>query len=431
MEITCLKINELNESICESNLKVKYMLLNEKANFINRKNKVIHEQDILEASPQRKKVICPIFYECGGCDFLHVKYLEQLRMKSDYLHKLFQRYQIMTPILSIMKSDVPLNYRHKIVASATTKNNKLRLGLFQENSKNIIPFLDCHIQDLEANEVLKTLEMLFNKYKLPAYDLSSGKGMIKHVLIRKSFYEKTMLVAIVTQDWLLPNAKKIASELVSTHPKIQTIIQNIHHKKTRQVLLDEEKIIYGKGSIEDQIDNVRFRLSSKSFYQVNPVQMIALYKKAIELADIKPNDVVIDTYSGIGTISLLVANKAKQVIAIETNQSAHLDALNNKKINNITNVNFVNDDVEKYLMSYHGQVDKLIMDPTRDGASEGFLNAVLMLKPKKIVYISCEPKTQLRDLMKLKEKYSIDVIQPVDMFSQTVHIEIIALLTSI
>jgi len=120
MEITCLKINELNESICESNLKVKYMLLNEKANFINRKNKVIHEQDILEASPQRKKVICPIFYECGGCDFLHVKYLEQLRMKSDYLHKLFQRYQIMTPILSIMKSDVPLNYRHKIVASATT-----------------------------------------------------------------------------------------------------------------------------------------------------------------------------------------------------------------------------------------------------------------------------------------------------------------------
>ncbi len=429
MEIKCLKINDLTESICENNLKVKYMLLNEKANFINRKNKVIHEQDILEASPQRKKVICPIFYECGGCDFLHVKYFEQLRMKSDFLDQLFQKNQIMIPILPIIKSEVPLYYRHKIVASATTKNNKLRLGLFQEHSKNITPFLDCHIQDLEANEVLKTLEMLFNKYKLPAYDIDSGKGMIKHVLIRKSFFEKTMLIVIVSQGWLLPNAKRVAAELVATHPKIQTVIQNIHHKRTRQVLLDEEKIIYGKGSIEDRIDNIRFRLSSKSFYQVNPMQMINLYKKAIELADIKPDDIVIDTYSGIGTISLLVASKAKQVIAIETNQSAHLDALNNKKINHILNVNFVNDDVEKYLKSYHGQVDKLIMDPTRDGASEGFLNAVLMLKPKKIVYISCEPKTQIRDLRKLEEKYSIDLIQPVDMFSQTVHIEAIAVLT--
>ena len=428
MEITCLKLNDLTESVCENNFKVRYMLPQEKAEFINRKNRVVHEHDIITRSIHRTRVICPIFYECGGCDFLHIKYDEQLRMKTDLIYKLILRNNIKTDILPIIKSEKPLNYRHKIVASATTKNKKLRLGLFQENSKNILPFLNCYIQDEAGNAVLQTIEELLVKYKLPAYELDQDTGMIKHILIRKSYHSGKMLVVIVTNGNLLPNAKKIASELIQKHPLVQTVIQNIHRKKTKQVLLDEEKIIYGKGYIEDQIDEIAFRLSSKSFYQINPLQMIKLYKTALDTADIKANDVVMDTYSGIGTISLLAAKRAKEVIAIESNLSSHQDAVNNKKIKQISNVTFVHDDVENYLKIHNGKVDCLIMDPTRDGSSESFLNAVLDVKPKKIVYISCDPRTQIRDILILLKAYNLVSIQPVDMFSQTIHVESIALL---
>ena len=428
MEITCLKLNDLTESVCENNFKVRYMLPQEKAEFINRKNRVVHEHDIITRSIHRTRVICPIFYECGGCDFLHIKYDEQLRMKTDLIYKLILRNNIKTDILPIIKSEKPLNYRHKIVASATTKNKKLRLGLFQENSKNILPFLNCYIQDEAGNAVLQTIEELLVKYKLPAYELDQDTGMIKHILIRKSYHSGKMLVVIVTNGNLLPNAKKIASELIQKHPLVQTVIQNIHRKKTKQVLLDEEKIICGKGYIEDQIDEIAFRLSSKSFYQINPLQMIKLYKTALDTADIKANDVVMDTYSGIGTISLLAAKRAKEVIAIESNLSSHQDAVNNKKIKQISNVTFVHDDVENYLKIHNGKVDCLIMDPTRDGSSESFLNAVLDVKPKKIVYISCDPRTQIRDILILLKAYNLVSIQPVDMFSQTIHVESIALL---
>ncbi|PKK92634.1 MAG: 23S rRNA (uracil(1939)-C(5))-methyltransferase RlmD, partial [Tenericutes bacterium HGW-Tenericutes-6] len=350
-------------------------------------------------------------------------------MKTDFIYKLVERNNIKTNILPIISSESPLNYRHKIVASATTKNKKLKLGLYQENSKNILPYVNCHIQDKDANFVLQTLEVLLNKYKLPAYDLDSDSGMIKHILIRKSYASSKMMVVIVTNGQLLPNNKKIASDLIKAVPNVQTVLQNIHRKKTKLVLLDEEKVIYGRGFIEDEIDGIKFRLSSKSFYQVNPMQMIKLYKAALNLADIKSTDVVMDTYSGIGTISLLASKIAKEVIAIDSNASSHQDALNNKKINQIENITFVNDDVENFIQGYQGSIDCLIMDPTRDGSSEKFLKTISDLKPKKIVYISCDPRTQVRDLLVLMSTYDIVKMQPVDMFSQTIHVESITLLS--
>ncbi|MCF7930831.1 MAG: 23S rRNA (uracil(1939)-C(5))-methyltransferase RlmD [Acholeplasmataceae bacterium] len=428
MEITCLKLNDLTESVCENNLKVRYMLPLEKATFINRKNKVIHEHDIIEKSMHRTRVICPIFYECGGCDFLHIKYEEQVRMKSEFISKLIERNHIITDLLPMIKNDKPLNYRHKIVASATSINKKLKLGLFQENSKNIIAYLKCHIQDESGNAVLASVEELLSKYKIPAYDIDLNVGIVKHVMIRKSFASNQMLVVIATNGTLLPNGKKIASDLVKKHPLVQTVIQNIHRKKTKLVLLDEEKVIYGKGYIEDKIDDITFRLSSKSFYQVNPVQMIKLYQTALELAQIQPNDIVMDTYSGIGTIALLASKRAKEVIAIESNQSSYQDAMINKKHNQVSNITLIHSDVETYLKSYKGRVDCLIMDPTREGSTDIFLNALLELKPKKIVYISCDPRTQIRDILVLLKGYHLVSVQPVDMFSQTVHVESIALL---
>jgi len=428
MEIKCIKLNDLTESICENNFKVRYMLPGETAEFINRKHKVIHEVDIRVSSPHRAKVICPIFFECGGCDFLHIKYNEQLRLKEDYIHKLFQKFNVRTTIHPMIKNDEPLNYRHKVVATATTSKNKLRLGLYQENSKNIIPFLDCYIQDKELNEVLKTTERVLNKYKMSAYDINKETGIIKHIMMRKSLANQQMLLVFVTNGYLLPNAKKMIQEIAAAHPSVITFAQNVHLKKTHLVLLDEEKVLYGSGYIEDEIDGIKFRLSAKSFYQVNPKQMMKLYQKAIELAQITKDDIVMDTYSGIGTISLIAAKSAKKVIAVETNPTAHQDAMFNKKNNNISNIYFYNDDVSNFMLNFNEKVDCLIMDPPRDGASEAFLKAVMKLAPKKIVYISCEPETQMRDLMILKDAYRIKDIQPVDMFSNTEHVESIAFL---
>lgn len=429
MKIKCLRVNNLTESVCENNFKVKYLLLNETAEFINRKNKVIQEQDLIVASKHRTKVICPIFYECGGCDFLHVKYEEQLRLKAEYIFNKFHKNNLRIKMSPMISSDNPLYYRHKVVLSAATSKKKLRLGLYQLRSKRIIPFLNCYIQDKDINKVMRSVEQLLIKFKISAYSLDQGSGIVKHILIRKSFSSKKMLVVFVTQGKLFPNAKKIVSQLVKLHPKIETITQNIHYKKTNIVLLDEEKTLYGKGYIEDEIEQIKFRLSAKSFYQVNPAQMIKLYKNALELADIKKTDTVIDTYSGIGTISLLAAKKAKKVIAIEINSSAHQDALYNKKINGITNVEFINKDVTTFIKDFSGNVDCLIMDPAREGSTENFLSSVLKLKPKKIIYISCSPETQVRDLLLLTKDYEIKTVLPIDMFSQTKHVETIVKLS--
>jgi 23S rRNA (uracil1939-C5)-methyltransferase len=238
-----------------------------------------------------------------------------------------------------------------------------------------------------------------------------------------------MMVVFVTQGSLFPNAKKISQMLVKKHPQVKTTIQNIHNKDTHLVLLEQEKTIYGSGYIIDQIDDLSFKLSPRSFYQVNPMQMQKLYQKAIDVADIKKTDIVIDTYSGIGTLSLLIAKKAKQVYAIEVNKDAHQDALDNKKYNQIQNIDFIHGDVSENMFKITSSIDVLFMDPTRDGASIAFLDDVMKLKPKKIVYISCEPKTQVRDVNTLSQLYDIKQIQPVDMFSQTVHVESIVLLS--
>ena len=429
MEIKAIKQVSLTESISDLGSRHFYFLPGEIAEVEHAKYKVVKEQDITTPSPDRVKVICPIFYECGGCDFLHINYQKQLRMKEEYVSNLYKKERIPSKINSIAQSKQPKNYRHKVVLSATQIKEKLRLGLYRENSKTVIPYLDCHIQDQEINQLLKTVEKVLNDFKIPAYHIDREKGIIKHVMVRKSYATKDFMLIFVTHDYLLPNAKKIIHEIIAKHPKVVTVIQNIHKKKTHLVLLDEEKILYGPGYIEDEIDDIKFKLSSKSFYQVNPVQMIELYHKALELAQIKSTDIVMDTYSGVGTISLLAAKKAKHVIAIEANPNAHKDAVTNKKMNQISSITFIQSPVEDYILNYQEKIDCLIMDPTRDGATKAFLDAILRLKPKRIVYISCEPTTQVRDVKSLLTHYNVEVVQPVDMFSQTIHVETITLLS--
>ncbi|MEF3692722.1 MAG: 23S rRNA (uracil(1939)-C(5))-methyltransferase RlmD [Acholeplasmataceae bacterium] len=428
MKVTCEKM--MNLDTCQTNLKteVKYMLEGESI-ITTDQNLIIHEKEIINPSPDRIKIKCPIFDRCGGCDFLHINYQKQLKMKEEYVKELYDNAGFTTVHLPIISNDEPLYYRHKVVLSATTKKGKLRLGLYREYSKEIIPFIDCYIHEKSTHDMMHTLEELFHKYKIPAYDYKTNTGMIKHIMMRISQKTKDVLVVIVTNGHLLPNGKKIVSELVQKHPKVQTVIQNIHHKKTHLVLLDEEKILYGKGFIIDEIEGIQFRISAQSFYQVNPMQMLKLYGTALDTAKLKKTDVVLDAYSGIGTISLLASKRCKEVIAVESNEMAHRDALMNKKMNLISNVRFINHDVTEFIQTFNEKIDCLIMDPTRDGSTEVFMNTIKKLKPKKILYISCEPKTQVRDLNWIKDIYKIESVQAVDMFSQTVHVESIVLLS--
>ncbi|NCU32597.1 MAG: 23S rRNA (uracil(1939)-C(5))-methyltransferase RlmD, partial [Candidatus Moranbacteria bacterium] len=366
---------------------------------------------------------------CGGCDLLHVAYDEQCAMKEANVKQLFEKAGIKPVFLPIVKNDSPLFYRHKVVLSATTKKKRLRLGLYRENTREVIPYIDCKIHHKKTTEILMTLEELLNQYKIPAYDIQTNQGIIKHILIRISHASERMLLVFVTQGHLFPNAKKIIQELLRKHDNIDTVIQNIHRKRTHLVLLEEEKILYGKGFIFDEIDGLKFQISARSFYQINPEQMFKLYQIALNLLDIQSKDRIVDTYSGIGTISLLASRKAKEVIAIESNANAHHDALLNKRLNQIHNVHFIEADVSEYMRRIEGNVDGLIMDPTREGSTIEFIDAVKKLRPKKIVYISCEPKTQVRDLIGFMSDYDVVSVQAIDMFSETEHVESITLLS--
>ncbi len=362
-------------------------------------------------------------------DYKNISYKEQLVLKQSHVSKVFEDAKIKLRLNEIIKNESPKNYRHKVTASATSimidKRPKLRLGMFVENTHKITPGFKSDIHEEEINLVLAKIEQVLNKYKISAYDIKKRTGIIKHVLIRKSYLNKDMLLVFVTNGKLFPNAKNIVLDVKKKFDHVKTAVQMIQEKQTPIVLYGEEKNIYGPGYIEDGFDGLTFRLSAKSFYQVNPEQMIKLYEKALDMAKITETDTVMDCYSGIGTISLLAGKKAKEVIGVEVNQSAVNDAIQNAKKNNMNHVKFYCDDVEQYMNGFDKKVDVLILDPTRTGATYKFLNAVKKLKPKRIVYISCFVETQARDLIPLLGMYQIKEAQAVDMFSYTEHVETI------
>lgn len=370
------------------------------------------------------------FYDSlNSSDYEKLPLKEQMKKKMMLVESLFGA----SKLLPMIENPTPKGYRHKAVLSATNlkleKSYQIRLGLFIEGSKVIKPKLGHFLHHPGIDAIFETLEKLLIKFKIRAYHEASGDGILKHVLIRKSYSNNQYMVVLVTQGNLFPNHKIFVRELIELHPEISTIVQNIHHKNTHLVLLEQEKILYGPGYIEDQIDDLVFRISSRSFYQVNPKQMMNLYHKALEFAEIKQNDVVLDCYSGIGTLTLLSAKKAKKAIGFEINEASVLNAITNKKINKVENAFFHQGDVQDLMNEMNEKVDVLLMDPTREGASLEFIQSVLKLAPKRIIYISCEPKTQIRDIKQLSQKYEVKKIQPIDMFSYTAHVENIVLLS--
>ena len=378
-----------------------------------------------------KKQICSVAKKCGGCQYQGVAYQEQLKKKQKMEEDLFKKFCKVEPIIG-MKN--PCNYRNKVqsVFGRDRKGNVIS-GTYEANSHRIVPVEDCMIEDKKAQEIIHTVRKLLPSFKIKTYNEDSGYGLLRHVMVRRGFKSGEIMVILVLGSPILPSKNNFVKALRKEHPEISTVVLNVNDKKTSMVLGDREMTLYGKGFIRDELCGCTFRISPKSFYQVNPVQTELLYQTAIDYAQLTGKETVIDAYCGIGTISLIAAKHAKKVIGVELNGDAVKDAKINAKENNISNAEFYKGDAGEFMvkMAENGQkADVVFMDPPRSGSDEKFMSSVVKLNPKRVVYVSCGPDTLARDLKYFsKNGYKVKKIQPVDMFPFTEHCETVCLLT--
>ena len=382
-------------------------------------------------SAEKKTSLCPVFGKCGGCQLLPVPYEEQLREKQKKVELLLKPY---CKVQKITGMEYPFHYRNKVHAVfGHRKDGSVISGTYQEGTHFIVQVDECRIENSKADAIIRDIRELLRSFKIKTYNEDTGYGLFRHVLIRSGFYSGQIMVVLVLGSPILPSKNNFVKALLKLHPEITTIVLNVNDQKTSMILGDRETILYGKGYIEDTLCGCTFRISSKSFYQVNPVQTERLYAKAIELAGLTGRERVIDAYCGIGTIGLIAGRQAGEVISVELNPDAVKDAIVNAKINGIKNVRFYQMDAGEFMtqMADAGEsADVVFMDPPRAGSDTAFLSSVLKLKPEKIVYVFCNPETLERDLKFLiRGGYQAREDWPVDMFPMVNHIENVLLLT--
>lgn len=438
LKLKCLGLNEDGKGIVEINGRLEYisnLLLDEVAvveEVENRNTKSLKLIKIENPSKDRVRPPCPYYGKCGGCQLQHMSNEAQNNFKQSQVEELMNPYGKVNKILTM---NDPYFYRNKIHSTfAFTKGRQVIAGFYKQNTHDVIDIEKCIIQDSKADEIIQTIKGLMRSFKMRPYDEDSGQGFLRHVLIKRGFATNQVMVVLVTSTKVFPGKNNYIKAIRKVHPEISTIIMNINNKKTSMILGSEEVTIYGRGYIEDVLCGVKFQISAKSFYQVNPLQTEVLYNKAIEMAGLKGDETVIDAYCGIGTIGLILSDKVKNVIGVELNNDAVKDAIKNARNNNIKNAYFHNEDAGDFMVKLadeNKKIDLVIMDPPRAGSDEKFLSSLVKLSPEKVVYISCNPITQERDLRYMvKNGYEVKEIQPVDMFPQTGHVESIILMTS-
>ncbi len=376
-------------------------------------------------------VNCKYYKKCGNCQLLNKTYTETLALKLEYVNKCLKQYKINTTVKDIIKADNNTKYRNKMIIAFKYLNGKIISGFYEENSHKIVDIDYCLMHSDLQNEIYQGIKKIFSELKIKPYDEDKKTGLIRYVLIRESVYQKEVLITLVTSTDMFPARAEVVKRIKNLSPTIKTIIQNINPRKTSIVLGDKERILFGNGLIKDDMCGITFNLSSKSFYQINPYQTVKLYKKVVELAKFNGNETIIDAYSGVGTIGMILSKNVRNVISVENNRQAVDAAIINAKNNNIKNVRFVCDDATKFILNLSKEkvkLDAIIMDPPRSGSTLEFLNSAVRLSPKKIIYVSCDPLTLARDLVVLTKYYNINGITCVDMFCWTNHIETIVLL---
>ena len=374
---------------------------------------------------------CKVWKKCGGCQFQGVPYTEQIKIKQKNMNKLLKKYGNVKPIIGM---ENPFYYRNKVHAVFDRdKKGNIICGTYEAGTHRVVPVEECMIEDKTSQEIIRAIRDMLKSFRIKTYDEDTGYGLLRHVLVRRGFSTDEIMVVLVVASPIFPSKNNFVKALRKKFPQISTVVLNVNDKKTSMVLGERDIVLYGKGFIRDRLCGCTFRISPQSFYQVNPVQTELLYKTAIEYAGLGRKERVIDAYCGIGTIGLVAAGKAKEVIGIELNKNAVRDAIVNARENKITNARFYQGDAGDFMegmVSEGERADVVFMDPPRTGSTEKFLTSMVKLGPSRIVYISCGPDTLARDLEFLtKHGYVTRKIQPVDMFSFTEHCEVVCLLT--
>ncbi|MGL5259744.1 MAG: 23S rRNA (uracil(1939)-C(5))-methyltransferase RlmD [Lachnospiraceae bacterium] len=382
---------------------------------------------------ERRKFVrskCVVSDRCGACKYIDVPYDEQIEQKKERLTTLLKPY---CKLESMIRMEHPDYYRNKVhaVFSCDGKKNPIA-GVYEEGTHYVVNVEHCFIENRIAGEIIQTIRGMIKSFKIKTYDEDSEYGLLRHVLVRTGHITGEVMVVLVLASPILPSKANFVKALRSKHPEITTIIVNVNNRRTSMVLGEKEQVVYGKGYIEDILCGMKFKISPKSFYQVNSVQTEVLYKKAISFANLSGTEIVLDAYCGIGTIGMVASSMAKKVIGVELNRDAVKDAIVNAKINQIKNIEFYQKDAGEFMVQLAEcgeQVDVVFMDPPRSGSDEVFLDSLAILAPKKVVYISCHPETLVRDLeILVKKGYKVEKAIGVDMFPMTGHIETVCLL---
>ena len=388
---------------------------------------------VLKQSEQRVIPPCIYYEKCGGCQLQHMSYESQLKMKKQQVVNLFHKKAKLeeTVIHDTIGMDYPWRYRNKSqLPVGKDKNNKTIMGYYRQRSHDIIDMDSCLIQDEKQQELMNDIKQWLNELNVSIYNEKNKKGLLRHVVIRTSRYTNEVMIIFVTNGSKFKEAETLVHRLTEVYPNITSIKQNINNSHSNVIMGKQSMTLYGKDKITDQLSASVFEISDQSFYQINSVQTEKLYQKAIDYAQLSGNEIVLDTYCGIGTIGLYMAPVAKHVYGVEIVPSAIQDAKQNALINHFDNTTFECGKAEEVIIEWKQkgiEPDVIMVDPPRKGCDQVFIETLLELAPKRIIYISCNPSTQQRDAQLLANLYYLKEITPVDMFPHTTHIETVAL----
>lgn len=391
--------------------------------------------EIMEKSELRVETNCSTYEKCGGCNLRHIKYEETLNMKRNSVQSLVNKtLENKIKVKDTIGMEKPYHYRNKAqYPVGIGKDGKSIIGVFANRTHNIIPMNNCQIQDENSEKIAKFINDYINKNKISVYDEKTGKGLFRHIVIKVGKRTNEVMCIFVINGDNFKLERELVKELVSNFSNIKTIVKNINKKNTNVILGDKNITLYGDGYIKDKLGEYTFKISPMSFYQINPIQTEKLYSIAVEKANLTGNETILDLYCGIGTIGIFASKYVKKLYGIEIVEQAIEDAKENAKINNITNAEFFAGDVEKVLEEIlkkeNVTPDVIFVDPPRKGLDNTTINNILKVLPKKVIYISCNPSTLVRDLRLLQDKYEIKEIQPVDMFPFTSHVECCSVLS--
>ena len=374
---------------------------------------------------------CPAAAKCGGCQLTRLSYAEQLQWKQQRVAELLDGICEVRPILGM---DDPFHYRNKVHAVLSVdKAGKPISGVYAMGTHRVVPVRHCLIEDRRADRIIQTIVAMLPAYKLRIYNEYTHRGFLRHILIRTGHVMGQIMVVLVATSLEFPGKKAFVQELIQRHPEITTVVLNCNQRETSMVLGTKEITLYGEGYMEDELCGKRFRISPQSFYQVNAKQCEVLYRTAIDAAQLTGAETLLDAYCGTGTIGLCASDGCKQLIGVELNADAIRDAKENARRNGVENARFLCDDAGRFMqkLAKEGNApDVVMMDPPRAGSDQKFLQSLLMLKPKRVVYVSCNPETLARDLRVLVDGgYQAEWATPVDMFPGTEHVETVVLLS--